>query len=114
VIVGLFWEMLLLLRQLVIRAKEVAQAKIAEAMEVAAIKDAQETPTVEPTSAVAPSISTSQAERQDEEVGDPESITVASLTKGIKRRVPKVVLPPRTNLRSTPARQARALISESQ
>jgi hypothetical protein len=37
-----------------------------------------------------------------------ESVTVASLIKEKKKKAPKVVLPPRTNLRATPARQARA------
>jgi hypothetical protein len=40
---------------------------------------------------------------------DPEAITVASMSKEKKKKAPKVMLPPRTNLRSTPARQARAL-----
>jgi hypothetical protein len=38
-----------------------------------------------------------------------ETVTVASLIKEKKKKAPKVVLPPWTNLRATPARQARAL-----
>jgi ethanolamine utilization cobalamin adenosyltransferase len=101
---------------LVIRAKEVVQAKIAEAMERAAIKEAQdkrerdqEAAKVETTSAVVVPTLNSQAECHDVEMEDPEAITVASMSKEKKKKAPKVMLPPRTNLRSTPARQARAL-----
>jgi hypothetical protein len=90
-------------------------------MELAAIKEAQqkmameqEASRVETTNVVAPSKSTSQVVCRDEEVEDPEAITVASLNKGKKKRTSKVVLPPRTNLRSTPSRQARALQAEVQ
>jgi hypothetical protein len=99
-----------------IRAKEVAQAKIAEASERAAIREAQkkldmaqEASKMETTYLAAPPNSTSQAGCRDEELEDLEAITVASLNKGKKKKAPKVLLPPRTNLRSTPARQARAL-----
>jgi hypothetical protein len=99
----------------VIRAKEVVQAKIAEAMEHAAIKEAQdkrerdqEAAKVETTSAVVAPTLNSQAECREGEMEDPEAIIVASLSKE-KKKAPKVMLPPRTNLRSTPARQARAL-----
>jgi hypothetical protein len=99
-----------------IRAKEVCQDKIAEALERAAIKEAQqkleseqETPGVLPTRAVGTPAEIPQAEGHEVNVDDLEAVTVASLIKGKKKKAPKVVLPPRTNLRSTPACQARAL-----
>jgi hypothetical protein len=99
-----------------IRAKEVCQAKIAEALERAAIKEAQqkleseqETPGVLPTSAVGTPAEIPQAEGREVNADDLEAIIVALLIKGKKKKAPKVVLPPRTNLRSTPAHQARAL-----
>jgi hypothetical protein len=105
---------------LVIRAKEVVQAKIAEAMERAAIKEAQdkrerdhEATKVETTNAVVAPTLNSQVECREGEMEDPEAITVASLSKE-KKKAPKVMLPPRTNLHSTPARQARALNSLQQ
>jgi hypothetical protein len=49
-----------------------------------------------------------------EETGDPEFITVASLSKKRKQKKQVPKLPIRTNLRSTPARQARALLNDSQ
>jgi hypothetical protein len=99
-----------------IRAKEVCQAKIAEALERAAIKKAQlekellqEDSGAPSTSAVGvPAVST-QGEGHIASMDEMETITVASLIKEKKKKAPKVVLPPRTNLRATPARQARAL-----
>jgi hypothetical protein len=55
-----------------------------------------------------------QAECLAEETGDPETIMVASLSKKRKQKGPAISLPPRTNLRPTPARQARALKIGSQ
>jgi hypothetical protein len=55
-----------------------------------------------------------QAECLAEETGDPETITVPSLSKKRKQKGPMISLPPRTNLHSTPARQARALLIGSQ
>jgi hypothetical protein len=99
-----------------IRAKEVCQAKIAEALERAATKKAQlekellqEKSGAPSTSAAgAPAVST-QGEGHTASMEEMESVTVASLIKEKKKKAPKVVLPPRTNLRATPARQARAL-----
>jgi hypothetical protein len=99
-----------------IRAKEVCQAKIAEALEKAATKKAQlekellqENSGAPSTSAVgAPTVST-QGEGHIASMEEMESVTVASLIKEKKKKAPKVILPPRTNLRATPARQARAL-----
>jgi hypothetical protein len=99
-----------------IRAKEVCQAKIAEALERAAIKKAQQekellqadsgTPS---TSAVGASAASTQVEGHSDPLDEMETVTVASLIKKKKKKAPKVVLPPRTNLHVTPARQARAL-----
>jgi hypothetical protein len=104
----------------VIRAKEIAQAKIAEAIEAAAQQDGQQAPKTaaaplpeEPTSVVGTSVPLSQAVCPAEEVGNPEDILVASLQRRKKKKAPRVALPPRTNLRATPARQARALAQES-
>jgi hypothetical protein len=69
----------------------------------------QETPGVLPTSAVGAPAETSQAEGRHADLDEFEAVTVASLLKGKKKKAFKVVLPPRTNLRSTPARQAWAL-----
>jgi hypothetical protein len=57
-----------------------------------------------------------QAAKEDqvEETGDPETIIVASLSKNRKQKKSVPKLPTRTNLRSTPARQARALLNEAQ
>jgi hypothetical protein len=100
----------------IIRGKEVCQVKIAEALERAAIKKAQqeqdsmlETPGVPPTSVVGALAVCSQVESCNAELDELEAVMVASLIKEKKKKVPKVVLPPRTNLRSTLARQARAL-----
>jgi hypothetical protein len=100
----------------IIRAKEVCQAMIAEVLERATIKKAQqerdselETPGVPPTSVVGAPVDCSQAEGRNADLDELEAITVASLIKEKKKKAPKVVLPPRTNLCSTPARQARAL-----
>jgi hypothetical protein len=100
----------------IIRAKEVCQVKIAEALERAAIKKAQqerdsvlETPGVPPTSVVGAPAVCSQVEGRNAKLDELEAVMVASLIKEKKKKAPKVVLPPRTNLHSTPARQARAL-----
>jgi hypothetical protein len=105
----------------VIRAREAAQAKLTEASDRAAAKEAarvadtsQKAAEGECTSVgTRPPIHAAN-EVQVEETGDPEFITVASLStkRKQKKSVPK--LPTRTNLRSTPARQARALLNEAQ
>jgi hypothetical protein len=99
-----------------IRAKEVCQAKISEALERAAIKKAQlekdlpqEDSGAPSTSAVGESAVSTQGEGHMASMDKMETVMVASLIKEKKKKVPKVVLPPRTNLRATPARQARAL-----
>jgi hypothetical protein len=70
----------------IIRAKEVAQAKIAEAIEAAALQERQQAQDKastamadEHTSVAGASNPQSQAERQAEEVGNPKDILVASL-----------------------------------
>jgi hypothetical protein len=97
----------------VVHAKEIAQAKIAEAIEVAAQQDRQQaqekaltTVPDEPTSVVGASIPRPQPVCKAKEVGNPKDILVASLQRGKKKKAPGVVLPSRTNLRVTPARQA--------
>jgi hypothetical protein len=109
---------------LVIRARELAQAKLAEAAERQAQLDAAKTKesSVEHqpstlqgnTSVVPPNQVPPTAGCQEENYGDPETITVASLAKKKKRKTLSTALPPRTNLRSTPARQARAALEMSQ
>jgi hypothetical protein len=105
----------------VIRTRELAQAKLAEAIEREAMKEAakaaedpQSSMQTEPTSVVPPSQRSPQAVCPGGEAGDLENITVASLSKKKKRKGPVVPLPPRTNLRSTLARQARAFLAVSQ
>jgi hypothetical protein len=61
----------------------------------------------EGTSVVPPAQLSPKAGCQGEETGDPESIIVASLAKKKKRKTSVSPLPPRTNLGSTLARQAR-------
>jgi hypothetical protein len=104
----------------VIRAKEIAQVKLAEAIEVAAQQARQQvsengaiTLTEEPTSVVGTLVPMSQEVPPAEEIGNPEDILVASLKRQKSKTAPRVALPPRTNLRVTPARQARALARES-
>jgi hypothetical protein len=99
-----------------IRAKEVCQAKIAEALERAAIKKAQQERDLMQEDSGVPSTSVVEApavcplvEGRNAELDEMETVTVASLIKEKKKKAPKVVLPPWTNLRATPARQARAL-----
>jgi hypothetical protein len=105
----------------VIRAKEIAQAKLAEAIETAAQQvgqQASETDAAplpeEPTSVVGASVPLSQVVSPAEEIGSPDDILVASLKRQKKKKAPRVALPPRTNLRATPAREARALAQETQ
>jgi hypothetical protein len=97
----------------VIRAKEIAQAKLAEAIEVAAQQARQQAsdnvaapPTEEPTSVVGTLVPLSQEVPPDEEIGNPDDILVVSLKRQKTKKAPRVALPPRTNLRATPARQA--------
>jgi hypothetical protein len=104
----------------VIRAKEIAQAKLAEAIEVAAQQARQQASdngaaplTEEPTSVVGTSVPLSQEVPPAEEIGNPDDILVASLKRQKSKKAPRAALPPRTNLRVTPARQARALVRES-
>jgi hypothetical protein len=104
----------------VIHAKDIAQAKLAEAIEVAAQQVRQQaSKTVaaplpeEPTSVVGTSVPLSQEVLPAEEIGNPDDILVASLKRQKKKKAPRVALPPCTNLRATPARQARALAKES-
>jgi hypothetical protein len=104
----------------VIRAKEVAQAKLAEAIEASAQQVRQQAADAaaaslseEPTSAVGTSAPLTQEVPPAEDIGNPDDILVASLKRQKKQKVPRVALPPRTNLRATPARQARALAKES-
>jgi hypothetical protein len=109
---------------LVIRARELAQAKLAEAAERQALLDAAKAmeSSLEPkpstqqgnTSVVPPDQVPPMVGRHEEKSGDPETITVASLAKKKKRKTSTPALPPRTNLRSTPARQARAALEVSQ
>jgi hypothetical protein len=105
----------------VVRAREVAQAKLTEASDLVAAKEA--TRVAEASQMAAEGESTSVGTRppphvvnvaQVEETGDPETITVVSLSKKRKQKKAVLKLPTRTNLRSTPARQARALLSEAQ
>jgi hypothetical protein len=108
----------------VIRARELAQAKFAEAAERQAQLEAAKTKesSLEPqpstlqgnTSVVPPDQVPPRAGCQEENYGDPETIIVASLAKKKKRKTSTTALPPRTNLRSTPARQARAALEMSQ
>jgi hypothetical protein len=105
----------------VVRSREVAQAKLVEAIDCAASREAARA--TEASQQVVQEESTSvgtsppvqpQAECLAGEIGDPETITVASLSKKRKQKGSTVKLPPRTNLRSTPARQARALLNGTQ
>jgi hypothetical protein len=96
-----------------IRAKEVAQAKLAEAIEASAqqarqqaAEEAAASLSEEPTSAVGTSAPLTQEVPPAEDIGNPDDILVASLKRQKKQKVPRVALPPRTNLRATPARQA--------
>jgi hypothetical protein len=105
----------------VVRSREVAQAKLVEAIDHAASREAaraaetsQQASQVESTSVGTAPMTQSQAECLAEETGDPETITVVSLSKKRKQKGPAMSLPARTNLRSTPARQARALKIGSQ
>jgi hypothetical protein len=97
----------------VVRSREVAQAKLVEAIDRAASREAaravetsQHASQVESTSVGTAPMTQPQAECSAEETSDPETITVASLSKKRKQKGPAMSLPPRTNLRSTPARQA--------
>jgi hypothetical protein len=72
----------------VIRAKEIAQAKLAEAIEVAAQQARQQASdnvaaplTEEPTSVVGTSVPLSQEVPPAEEIGNPDDILVASLKR---------------------------------
>jgi hypothetical protein len=105
----------------VIRAREVAQAKLTEAsdraaaMEAARVADTSQKAAEGECTSVGTRPPTPEAnEAQVEETGDPEFITVASLSKKCKQKKSVPKLPTRTNLRSTPARQARALLNVSQ
>jgi hypothetical protein len=108
----------------VIRARELAQDKLAEVAEKEAAlaaarvtdpaSDTQLPSQLVGTSVVPPAHLSPKAGCLGEETGDPESITVASLARKKKRKTPAPPLPPRTNLRSTPARQARAASGGSQ
>jgi hypothetical protein len=105
----------------VVRAREVAQAKLVEASDLAAAKEtgrmaeaALKAEEGESTRVGTQPPTQSEKEAQVEETGDPETITVASLSKNRKQKRSVLKLPPRTNLRSTPARQARALLNEAQ
>jgi hypothetical protein len=105
----------------VVRSREIAQAKLVEAIDRAAARDAaaaaapaQEAGQETSTSVGIPPSNQSQPECLVGDIGDPESITVASLSKKRKQKGPAAKLPPRTNLRSTPARQARALLKDTQ
>jgi hypothetical protein len=69
--------------------------------------------TEEPTSVVGTSVPLPQEVPPAEEIGNPDDILVASLKRHKTKKAPRVALPPRTNLRATPARQARALAKES-
>jgi hypothetical protein len=105
----------------VIRAREATQAKLTEASDLAAAKEAarmadtsQKAAEGECTSAgTRPPIQAAK-EDQVEETGDPKFIIVASLSRKRKQKKSVPKLPTRTNLRSTPARQARALLNEAQ
>jgi hypothetical protein len=97
----------------VVRSREIAQAKLVEAIDRAVARDAaaaaaraQEAGQETSTSVGTPPSNQSQPECLVGDIGDPESITVASLSKKRKQKGPAAKLPPRTNLRSTPARQA--------
>jgi hypothetical protein len=105
----------------VVRSREVAQAKLVEAIDRAAAREAARAaeasqPAVqeESTSVGTCPPAQPQAECLAGEIGDPETITVASLSKKRKQKGSALKLPPRTNLRSTPARQARALLTGAQ
>jgi hypothetical protein len=104
----------------VIRAKEIAQAKLVEAIEVATQQVGQQASEIaaaplpeEPTSVVGTSVPLSQEVPPAEEIGNPDDILVALLKRQKKKEAPREALPPRTNLRDTPSRQARALAKES-
>jgi hypothetical protein len=105
----------------VIRAREAAQAKLTEASDLAAAKEAARVADAsqKPAEGEFTSVGTRppiQAVKEDqvEETGDPEFITVVSLSKKRKQKKSVPKLPTRTNLRSTPTRQARALLNEAQ
>jgi hypothetical protein len=102
-------------------AREVAQAKLVKAIDRAAAKEvarvaeaSQQAAQGESTSVGTRPPTQSKTEAQAKEIGDPEIIMVASLSKTHKQKRSALKLPPRTNLRSTPARQARALLAEAQ
>jgi hypothetical protein len=92
----------------VIRARELAQAKLAEAVEKEAVfaavratdpdAGAQSPSQQEGTSVVPLAHLSPKAGCLGEETGDPESIIVASLARKNKRKTPALLLPPRTNL----------------
>jgi hypothetical protein len=94
----------------VVQSREIAQANLVEAIDRAAASEAaraaeaaQQAVQEESTSVGTFPPAQSQPECLAGEIGDPESITVASLAKKRKQKGPAVKLPPRTNLRSTPA-----------
>jgi hypothetical protein len=102
----------------VVRSREIAQAKLVGAIDRATAKEAaraaeasQQAVQEKSTSVGTFPLAQSQPECLAREIGDPESITVTSLSKKRKQKGTSVKLPPRTNLRSTPARQARALLT---
>jgi hypothetical protein len=105
----------------VVCSREIAQAKLVEAIDRAAAIEAaraadasQQIVQEESTSAGTCPPAQSQPECLAGEIGDPEYITVASLSKKRKQKGSVVKLPPRTNLRDTPARQAQALLMGAQ
>jgi hypothetical protein len=108
----------------VIRAWELAQAKLAEATKRRAMLEASKATksSLDPqsstqqgnTSAIPPAQVPPMVGCHGEEFGNPESITVASLAKKKKQKPSTLALPPKTNLRSTPARQAQAALEVSQ
>ena len=84
-----------------VRAKEIAQVKIAEALTKQ--KEAQ-------SKQKEAAASSSRAVCTEEQIGDPERISLAEIVgKARKKKKSFVDLGPRENLRATPARQARAL-----
>jgi hypothetical protein len=88
----------------VIRDRELAQAKLAEAVEREAMKEAaraaeaatdpHSSTQMDPTSVVPPSQLSPMTGCPGDEAGDPESITMASLSKKKKRKGLVVPLPP--------------------
>jgi hypothetical protein len=100
-----------------IRAKELAQAAMAEASERLALAKARK------------SAEEAEAHAQGQMLGGssadplaagiiaaecPASVVVPGVSKRVKKRGPSSALPPRKNLRMTPARQARAAERVSQ